>query len=107
MIPIYRDGKAVGATSGDDFSCTLNHPRFLEWLATQRKTLEQWLAANPAPAAPPARKARPVATLITELQALTAAEKTKLNLAIQAAFLQEHPQFAKTLGLNIVGDEDA
>jgi len=57
--PLYRDGKCVfvhDAESGFNIPLAaaenLHRIEFQAWLAAQELTLEQWLASNPAPAAP-------------------------------------------------------
>lgn len=51
------------------------------------------------------RRPRPLADLITALNALTAADRNRLMVAIAAAFLQDHPGAARALGVALDGDE--
>lgn len=51
------------------------------------------------------KRPRQLSAIATDIQNLTAADKTKLQLGIQAAFLQDHPKFARMLGISLDGDE--
>jgi hypothetical protein len=65
--------------------------------------------ATGTPTWKPARIGRTVAPIITDINALSAADQTKLfnawRLSSVAQFLIDHPNFALSLGINVAGDQ--
>jgi hypothetical protein len=55
----------------------------------------------------PRRRARDLAGLISDIGALTSADRTKLFAAVAAKILQEHPKLARSLSIALDGDEVA
>jgi len=51
------------------------------------------------------RKPRPLSAIVADIQGLSTADDTKLDLAIKAEFLRSHPRFARKLNIPIDGDE--
>lgn len=69
-----------------------------------RATAAAILAAfDPTP--PKGRKPRPESSIVDALKALNGKDYSTLLLRVVAAWLQEHPDGATSLGINIPGDE--
>lgn len=51
------------------------------------------------------RRRRPLASIAQDIAGLSAADRNRLVAAVCAAYLQDHPGFARTLSLAIDGDE--
>lgn len=51
------------------------------------------------------RRPRSLAALAQDVTNLSAADRTRLQVAIAAQFLQQNPQFARDLGIGVDGDE--
>ena len=51
------------------------------------------------------RRQRQLTDLVNDIQALTAADRNKLIAAVCAAYLREHPKFARQLNIALDGDE--
>jgi hypothetical protein len=105
----HTDGKAKACTLPD--SATLLRAAYVvpgSVVELQRlPNVDEMLDGNLQIVFRSKRKARQLAVLAQEIAALTVADRNKLLTAIAAEFLQGHPQFAKSLGLNVEGDEPA
>jgi len=51
------------------------------------------------------RRPRPLASIAADIAGLSAADRNRLMTAVCAAYLQDHPGFARALSLAIDGDE--
>lgn len=75
---------------------------FLDWNSQQRPPLD--LSDLPPP---PRRRAKTIAALIAEIQALLPTDQRTLTTATIAYLLQREPGFGRSVGVAIDGDEPA
>jgi hypothetical protein len=94
-------GTAINASTGKELITV--------WVGLGAKPDEDTLLAQAAGLPPSDIEKRPraLAAIVADIQNLSAADKAKLQLGVQAQFLQDHPRFARALGINLDGDEVA
>lgn len=90
------------ANTGDAYADFAKGWRGKSLVPTQAELAAAWAIVAAAQ-----RKPRPIADIVTSIKALTGVEANKLALAIQAAYLVEHPGFARTQGIAVDGDQPA